>query len=271
MIWFRHTYSQFLLSQKVYWREIGFALTGALLPLGLGLAYPISQHGKSQIMGFDAGVFLLPGFMGFVLFWIIYNVVNSVASRRDALIYKRLRGTPLSDTAILTGEAVSGSVNSVLQVVIMIAVGVIALDAPAPSNIPLLVVGVLLGALAFGMLAIGASGMLPSAEVSTWLVTPIIFVLMLGSGVFMPISDLPSWLQTPVQYLPSSAVVEIIRTAYLGFDFASDPASAGVPPMVGFLGSLHACAMPLGVLCMWTGVGLGLAQKFFRWDPRRSG
>ncbi|MFD0344889.1 hypothetical protein ACFQ0M_00070 [Kitasatospora aburaviensis] len=92
MNWLRLTSSQFLLSQRVYWRDLGFALTGALLPLGLSLAYSISRHGKGEIAGYDAGVYLLPGFTGFVLLWIVYNVINSAASRRDKLIYKRLRG-----------------------------------------------------------------------------------------------------------------------------------------------------------------------------------
>jgi ABC-2 type transport system permease protein len=271
MTWIGYTYSQFLLSQKVFWRDLGFALTGALLPLGLGIAYPLSQHGKHEVAGVDAGVFLLPGFMAFVLFWIIYNVINSAASRREALIYKRLRGTPLPDTSILTGEAISGSVTSLIQVLVLLAVGMVAMNAPAPRNIPLFVIGVVLGALMFAVLAIGVSGALPSAELSTWIVTPIIFLMMMGSGVFLPISSLPSFLRLPAQYLPSTPVVDIIKTAYLGRDFASHPASSAAPRMVDFVGSFHVSSAALGLICAWTGIGFALGQKYFRWDPRRSG
>lgn len=270
MSWFRYTWSQFLLSQRVLWRELGFALTGALLPLGLGIAYPVSQHGKGMIAGLDAGVYLLPGFMAFLLFWIIYNVINSAASRREALIYKRLRGTPLPDSAILTGEALSGSVTSLAQVVVLLVVGMVALDAPAPRNVPLFVLGVVLGALMFAILAIGVSGVLPSAEVSTWIVTPFIFLMMFGSGLFTPLSDLPAWVRGPAQYLPSSPVVGILKTAYLGRDFASDPTSAQVPVPVDFLQSFHVSAPALGLLCAWTGIGFALGKRFFRWDPRRA-
>ncbi|KOU02367.1 hypothetical protein ADK86_10920 [Streptomyces sp. NRRL F-5755] len=271
MNWLRFTFSQFLLSQRVYWRDLGFALTGALLPLGLGLAFPISQHGKGDIAGFDAGVYLLPGFLGFVLLWIVYNVINSAAGRRDRLVYKRLRGTPLPDTAILTGEAASGSVTSVLQVIVLLVVGVIAIDAPAPSNPLLLVLGVLLGALTFSLLAIGLSGLLPSGEVSTWIVTPVILLMMMTSGVAMPVSELPSWAQHVAPYLPSSPVVEIVRTAWLGHDFASDPTTAGITAQVGFAESFHACAQPVGILCAWAGLSFSMGKRFFRWDPRRSG
>ncbi|GII86890.1 hypothetical protein Ssi03_48800 [Sphaerisporangium siamense] len=268
MTWLRHFHAQFLLSQRVYWRDIGFALTAVLVPLGLALAYPISQHRKGTLFGFDAGVFLLPGFIAFTLFWIVYNVINSAAARRDGLIYKRLRGTPLSDMAILTGEAVSGTVVSVIQIAVLVTVGLVVLDSPVPSNVPLLILAVLLGAMMFAVIAIGFSGLLPSAEASTWIVTPVIALMAAGSGVFAPLSSLPDFLQTPAQFLPSTAVAAIVRTAYLGLDFASDPAGTAIPQQVDFLGSLHACAEPLGVMCAWIGIGFGMAQQFFRWDPR---
>ncbi|MER5201873.1 ABC transporter permease [Streptomyces sp. NPDC002825] len=271
MSWLRYTYSQFLLSQRVYWRDLGFALTGALLPLGLSLAYAISRHGEGRIAGYDTGVYLLPGFVAFVLLWIVYNVINSAASRRDRLVYKRLRGTPLPDTAILTGEAASGSVTSLIQVGILVTVGLTVIEAPFPGNPLLLLVGIVLGAVAFSLLAIGLSGLLPSGEVSTWLVTPVILVLMMTSGIAMPVTELPGWAQHVAPYLPSSPVVEIVRTAWLGRDFASDPTAAGVPATVGFVESFRACAQPVGILCAWAGLSFSMGKRFFRWDPRRSG
>jgi ABC-2 type transport system permease protein len=266
----RYTWSQFLLSQKVHWRDLGFALTGVLIPLGLGIGLPASQHGKGEVAGVDGGVYLLPGMMGFVLVWIVYNVVNSATSRRGKLIYKRLRGTPLPDTAIMTGEALSGSVTSIAQAVVLLVFGLTYLGAPAPANPLLLLVGVVLGAFTFALLAIGVSGLLPTSEVSTWIVTPFLFLMMFASGIVFPLSEMPHFLQVPVQYLPSSSVVEILRTAYLGRDFATNPATAQLPHQVGFLESFRACVMPLGLLCAWIGVSLGLGKRFFKWDPKRS-
>lgn len=268
--WVRYTYSQVLLSQRVYWHDIAFALTGALVPFGLSLAYVVSQRGSGTTAGFDNAAFLLPGFMGFVLFYVIVNVINSTASRRDALIYKRLRGTALPDTAILGGEAISGSLPSVAQALVLAAVGIAVLHAPFPDHPIVVLVALLLGALAFAVLAVGISGLLPSAEVSTWLVMPLIFLMMFSSGLFFPIAQLPAWLQEPVQFLPSSAVVGILRTGYLGLDLASNPASSLAPHAVDLLGTIHACAMPFGVLCAWIGIGIGMSQGLFRWDPRHA-
>ncbi|MEV6007877.1 ABC transporter permease [Streptomyces sp. NPDC051976] len=269
MTWMRFTFSQVLLSQRVYWRDLGFALTGAMMPLALSLAFVVSQRGNGMIEGFGAGVFLLPGFIGFVMVWVVYNIINSAAARRDRFVYKRLRGTPLPDSAILTGEAVSGSIPSLLQVVLLIVVGGGLVHSPAPRNIPLLLLGIVLGTLTFAMLAIAVSGLLPSGEVSTWIVTPVILLMMMTSGVAVPLSSLPDWSRHLTPYLPSSPVVEILRTAYLGRDFASHPMAAQGFPPVGLTGGFRACAEPIALLCVWIALAVFLGRRYFRWDPRR--
>ncbi|MFD0344888.1 ABC transporter permease [Kitasatospora aburaviensis] len=153
---------------------------------------------------------------------------------------------------------------------ILLVVGTLAIDAPAPHNPLLLLLGILLGAVAFSLLAIGLSGLLPSGEVSTWIVTPVIVAMMMTSGIAMPIGELPEWARHLAPYLPSSPVVEIVRTAWLGRDFASDPTATGVPAAVGPAGSFRACAQPIGILCAWAGLSFSMSKRFFRWDPRRS-
>ncbi|KPI02541.1 MULTISPECIES: ABC transporter permease [unclassified Streptomyces] len=270
-MWFRYTFAQFRLSQRVYWKQFGFALTAVIVPLGLGIAYPMSMHGKKLIAGIDAGQYALVGFIGFVLLWIVYNLINSAASRRDALIYKRLRGTALPDTSIFAGEALSGSVVSLAEVVVLIAAGCALMGSSGPENVPLFLIAVVLGAAMFAMVAIGVSGLLPNAEVSTWIVTPFMMLMMLGSGVTMPLSALPEILRTPAEYLPLTPVVEILRTAYFGRDFATDSAGPAVPDHIGFLDAFQACSTQVGIMCAWTAIGLALAQKYFRWDPRHAG
>ncbi|MER6951358.1 ABC transporter permease [Nonomuraea sp. NPDC000554] len=270
MNWFQYAYGQVLLSQKVFWKQLGFAIAGVVVPLGLGVALPMSMHGTKTIAGIDAGVFTLVGFIGFTLFWIVYNLINSSAARRDALIYKRLRVSPLPDSAIFAGEAVSGSLVSLVQVVILVAVAALAMDAGAPKNIPLFVLAVLLGSLMFAVLAIGLSGLLPNAELGTWIVTPFMALLMFGSGVATPLSSLPDFLQGPAQFLPLTPVVEMLRTAYFGLDFITDPASAAPPAEIGIFAAFRAATPSFGIMVLWAAFGLICAHRYFRWDPRHS-
>lgn len=269
MNWYRCTVAQFRLSQRVFWRRLGFALTGVIVPLGLGIGLPLDGRGKALVQGLKPAPYVLTGFIAFALFWIVYNLVNSTTSRRDALIYKRLRATALPETSIFAGEALSASVLSLVEVVVLVVFGIVVLHAGLPSNVPLLILTVLLGVAMFAILAVAASGVLPSAELSTWIVTPFMVAVLFGSGVTTPISSLPSVLQGPAKFLPLTPVVELVRTSYFGRDFVHATAHHVAVP-VGFLASFHASLGALDIMVAWTAIGVACALKWFRWDPRHT-
>jgi ABC-2 type transport system permease protein len=274
MTWLGYARAQFLLSQRVHWKRIGIALTGTLVPLALGGFMPFQLRHGPAVDGAPAGVYALTGFLAFALFFTVYSLVNAVTSRRDALVYKRLRATPLPDSAIFVGEGAAASLPGIGVAVVLMVFGVVALGAGAPANPLLLAIGLLLGVAMFALIALGLSGILPSADTSMWIVTPVMVLFMFCSGIYAPLSQLPGPLADVAAYLPMAPVVSIIRTAYLGTDFASHNAvmglsGAGAP--LDFLGQLHACSGPLSMVVAWAAIGLFLARKFFRWDPRRSG
>src|ERR1700710_1870929 len=109
MNWIGYTMAQFRLSQRVYWKRIGVALSGTLVPLGLGMFMPLAFARAGQIDGAPAGLYAFTGFLAFALFFTVYNLVNAVTARRDALIYKRLRTSPLLDTSIFVGEGAAAA------------------------------------------------------------------------------------------------------------------------------------------------------------------
>lgn len=273
MNWIGYTTAQFRLSQRVYWKRIGVALSGTLVPLGLGMFMPLGFARAGRIDGAPAGLYALTGFLAFALFFTVYNLVNAVTARRDALIYKRLRASPLPDTSIFVGEGAAAALPSLAVAVMLVGFGMIVLHSGVPDNIPLLVLGLLLGSVMFTMLAIGFSGMLPSAETSMWLVTPVMVLFMLGSGIYTPLSELPGPLGEIAAYLPMSPVVSILRTAYLGQDYASHDALLGVVSPGGHVDFFGAFRAALGAVCImlaWTAIGFALARRLFRWDPRRA-
>ncbi|SEO66263.1 ABC transporter permease [Amycolatopsis saalfeldensis] len=274
MTWLGYARAQFLLSQQVYWKRIGIALTGTLVPLVLGGFMPFQLRHGPAVDGAPAGMYALTGFLAFALFFTVYTLVNAVTSRRDALVYKRLRAASLPDSAIFAGEGAAASLPGLIVAVLLIVFGLVALDAGAPANPLLLVVGLVLGVAMFALLAVGISGILPSADTSMWIVTPVMVLFMFCSGIYAPLSSLPGPLADAAVYLPMAPVVSIVRTAYLGADFAGHNAimglsGAGAP--LGFAGQVQACIGPLCVTVAWAVIGLSLARKFFRWDPKRSG
>jgi ABC-2 type transport system permease protein len=234
---------------------------------------PFSLSHGPAVSGAPAGLYALTGFLAFALFFTIYTLVNAVTSRRDALIYKRLRAASLPDSAIFAGEGAAAAIPSLVVAALLIAFGMIALNAGPPANPVLLLVGLLLGVGMFAMVAVGISGMLPSADTSMWIVTPVMVLFMFCSGIYSPLSTLPGPLADVAIYLPMAPVVGIVRTAYLGQDFASHNAIMGMDGAgahLDFLGQLQACLGPLCVTVAWAVIGLSFARKFFRWDPKRS-
>ena len=73
--------------------------------------------------------------------------------------------------------------------------------------------------------------------------------LALISGTFSSNLVLPSWLDHVVSALPIKALTDALRAGF-------DPAASTWP--VG----------DLAVLAVWTVLGVVLAHRFFRWEPR---
>lgn len=268
--WTRFTWSQVLLSQKVFWQDIAFAIVGALMPTGMGIASLIVYRQLAAEPGaLPIAVYLLPGGMAATCLWIIYATVNSAARRRETRTYKRLRAAPLPESSILSGEAISAALPALVQAGIVMVVGVYLVGAPLPRHGILLIVALLLAVAAFALLSFGLSGLLPSGEIATWLVTPLVIGLWYLSGAITPLASLPFGLAKVAPFLPSTAAVDALRIAYFGRDLANGPALAGAP-VLDLTHLLLAIGPSLLILIAWGLIGAGLWKRFFRWDPRRS-
>lgn len=263
--WIRAVRSQVLLSQQVFWQDVAFALIGAVMPIGMGLAPALSMRDETAADGTPLATYLLPAGLATTVVWIVYNVINSAARRRELRIYKRLRATPLPSSAILGGEAVSAMLPTIGQTVIVLAVGVGYLGAPWPVHPLMVALGLVAGAAAFALLSFGVSGLLPSGEVATWIVTPFIGAMWYLSGAILPLESMPRWLASVADWLPSTATVDIVRTGYLG-RIVGDGATGALTLGEAMRANGHA----LAVLLLWACVGLMLWKYFFRWEPRRS-
>ncbi|HET9020884.1 MAG TPA: ABC transporter permease, partial [Ornithinibacter sp.] len=73
----------------------------------------------------------------------------------------------------------------------------------------------------------------------------LVWVLLLGLGTLVPTDELPGALGTVAAYLPSGALGDAVRTAFV----------AGGWPWPQW-----------AVLVVWGAVGAGLAARFFRWS-----
>ncbi|MDN5765045.1 MAG: ABC transporter permease [Humibacillus sp.] len=267
--WPRYVWPQVALSQRVYWQDIAFALVGAVMPIAMGIFPMVQVRDARPLPGGIRPIDLLaPSGLCVSIIWIAYAVINSAARRRETRTYKRLRATPIPQSAILVGEATSAALPALAQSGIVLAIAVGYFEVAPPVHWSLVVTGLVIGAITMGLLTFGVSGLLPSSELSTWIVTPFVIGMWILSGSLTVTSGAASTIDRISDYLPSTAFVQIVRTGYIGQDFVNHDLASH--PQLSLSQAVDAIHQPLGVLILWIAVGYLLFRTFFTWEPRSS-
>lgn len=199
------------------------------------------------VSGPTAVAFLLPGSLALAV--IAAGLVNlgiATAYERSYGVLKRLGGSPLGRTGLLTAKAGSVAVIVICQTALLFAVAVAVLGwRPAAGFSPALVVV----AVAFGTITFTALGLLLAgtlrAEGTLALANGLFIAAMLLGGIIVPTSHLPSALATLADLLPAASLSEALRAAF------------------GEGGDL---ARSLLVLAAWGGGAVLVTVRTFRWD-----
>ncbi|MGI5491276.1 ABC transporter permease [Microtetraspora malaysiensis] len=265
MTWMSMVWAQTRLNQTVLLRQRGFAFSVLLVPLFLAFVNTAGPASGTTIGGVPGAVFGAVGAMAVVFPFSYMTIATTIVVRREERVYKRLRGSALPTSAIFAGDILHATLVGAVQAAIILAYAMGVVGAPAPRNIPLIVIAFVLGAAVFAALAIGTAGLIPNNEIAQLVAIPVLLVSMLGAGMMFPLSVLSAGVQRAAELLPLTPIVSMIRTAYLGRDFARDGA-----PEVGFLETFQVSATEIGIGLLWIGVGLWCTRQYFRWDPRRA-
>ncbi|GAA4520235.1 MULTISPECIES: ABC transporter permease [Nonomuraea] len=265
MNWLSTVWAQARLNQTVLLRQRGLAFTILLLPLFIAFVYTSGPTASGEVNGVPAAALAAIGAIAVVFPFSYMTIATGIVVRREERVYKRLRGSALSTTAIFAGDILHATLVGAVQAAVILVYAVGVVGVPVPGNVPLMLVAFVLGAAVFAALAIGTAGLIPNYEVAQLVALPVLFASMLGAGMMFPLSVLPEWGQRVAEVLPMTPVVDMMRIAFLGRDLGR----AGAPE-VGFLEGFQVSAAGLGIGLLWIGVGLWCTRKFFRWDPRRA-
>ena len=234
--------------QKLFWRSREAAVFIFVFPL---LLYSLlaSVYGN-DIDGVPAENVLLAGLIG-------YGAANTafaglaiiLVGRRESGVLKRLRATPLPPATYITAVLLSTLATFALQTVALVALGRFAFDASAPGNTLGLVGAVILGALSFAGLGVGAAALIRSAEGVSAVVNVVVLPMAFLSGSFGP-TDLPDFLQAVADVLPLTYYLDLVNSVYLdGDSLVADPGA-------------------LAIVVAWGVAGLVVALWRFGWMPR---
>lgn len=188
--------------------------------------------------------FLAPGVLALAVMTtsFVSQAIASAFDRRNGVL-RLLSTTPLGRGGLLAGKVLGVLGVELVQIIVIGVCAVLLGWRPDPVGILPAVLAVLLGTAAFTSLALLAAGTL-RAEAVLAVANLALLVLAVAGGVVVPASQLPGPLANVALLLPSGALGEALRGAFL---------DGGVP------------AWSVVVLLGWTAaLGWG-AGRLFRW------
>jgi len=179
----------------------------------------LTRVAGGAVAGFPAGNsyrFFVPGLLiQLGLFGAAFVGFNIIADWRYGVI-ERMRVTPVSRLAILSGRVLRDVVTLLVQAVVLVLAGV-AFGLRAPVG------GILIG---FGFIAVVAVslsaisytvGLLTKSEdVLAPAINMVVVPLMLLSGIMLPMTLGPGWLQGIARATPFRYIIDAMRGAFAG-------------------------------------------------------
>jgi ABC-2 type transport system permease protein len=201
-------------------------------------------------------IFAQVGSLGYIAAIIMFTIgafglyataVTTLAGRRQNLFLKRLRSTAASDQGILVGLLLPVTLLAVIQVAVVLTV--LAVVAGGPANPLLMVVAVLATTAMMVGLGLATAGLTNSPEHAQVTTLPVsLGVIAVASWVGISGTEQLAVLK---RALPGGAATELAVNAWNG----------GV--------ALSESLLLLGPTIGWVAVAVALANKMFRWEPRR--
>lgn len=240
------TWRQYRLERRLFWRNPSAAFFNFLLPLILLAVFSAVAAGDRKMLDV-----ILPGIAGMgILSATFVALTYNLTNLREQGILKRIRGTPLPTGAWFAALGANAVTNALLQVAVVLIVGKVAFGLDDLRDVPDLVVFVALGVVCFSALGVAFSHVIPNMDSAPAYVNIVFLPLILLSGVFYDAKHDPAFLRGIAEALPLKHLIDGLTGA-----------------MVNGSG-LGAHAAALGVLALWTAVGVFFAVRGFSWESR---
>jgi ABC-2 type transport system permease protein len=242
------TWRQYRLERKMFWRNPSAAFFNFLLPL-LFLALFGAIFSSDQA---DLDV-IVPGIAGMSVMSATFTALAyQMTFMREQGILKRVRGTPMPGAAYLLGIAGNAIVNTAVQIVLIMFAGKLFFGVDWPPLPGELVLFVAVGVLCFASLGVAFSHVIPNFESAPAYVNAVFLPVIFISGVFYDADNAPGFLKGIAEALPLKHLIDGLSAAMVSGEGIGDELSA------------------LGVLAVWTVLGVVLAVRGFSWEQRRA-
>ncbi|MEB7504796.1 ABC transporter permease [Arthrobacter koreensis] len=159
-------------------------------------------------------------------------------------VLRFLSTTPLGRAGLIAGKVIAVLSVLAIQVVLVSAVALLMGWRPSLPGLPLALLLLVLGAVAFTSLGLLVAGTVrPEATLA---ITNLLWILLAGvGGIILPAASLPADVEPFVQLLPSAALGDVMRSALIDTQF-----------------NLSATL----ILLAWTILGSLAAVRWFKWS-----
>jgi ABC-2 type transport system permease protein len=241
----RDTLLIFRRQMRLSLRNPAWVIIGLIQPIlylaffGPLLSKVFSQGAGGLPASANAYSFFVPGLLiQLGLFGAAFVGFSIISDWRFGVI-ERLRVTPVSRLAILSGRVLRDVVTLLVQAVVLVLAGV-AFGLRAP------VAGVLIGLAFIAVVAVSLSaisytvGLLTKSEdVLAPMINMVVVPLMLLSGIMLPMALGPHWLRDVSRATPFGYIINAMREAYAGHYF-NNLMVEGIGVSIG-----------LALVCLW--------------------
>jgi ABC-2 type transport system permease protein len=243
--------------QRSFWRNPVSAFFAFLLPISFLVTFATIFHDSRAPVSPGVAVayddYYIPALTAFGVIGACFtNIATSLSIRRDDGILKRLRGTPLPAWVFMMGVVGSALIISLALTVVTVGFGMLVYGVQVPHHVPALVLTLAVGSMGFCALGLAMTVAIPNAEAAPAIVNAVLLPLVFISGAFFPIAQ-SSILSRIADYFP-------VRHFIVAMFNAFDPAHLSGSGVSG---------NDLLIIAAWGVVGLVVAVRYFRWEPRR--
>ena len=246
---------QFRAQNKLFLRNPFSAFFSLAFPVMFLLLFgSLNGGGRIEELGNIRYIqFLAPGMLAFAVISTCYTgLVTGVAINRDEGLLKRVRGTPLPPTVYITARILSAVWFSLVSAVVMVVAAMLLFHVEVITRmLPAAVVTLLLGAACFCSLGMAVAAVIPNGEAAPVIANFTFFPIAFVSDLFFPTAGAPAWVGTVGSIFPVKHFAVALEGTFNPFVHGS-----------GFQWG-H-----LGVMVLWMVIAVGVAVRFFRWEPK---
>ena len=247
---------QFRYDQKAFWRNPASVFFTVMFPVVLLLIFGAVFGGKSvQVDGVSIKTtsYYVPAIITLsVISATMQSLAMSLVIAREDGRLNRSRGTPLPPWVFIAGRIGNSIVVALMMLILIAVIGRVLFSVAIPwSQLPQILVVLVIGAACFCCLGIALTAAIPSQDAAAPIVNALLLPLYFLSGIFIPEDELSGGVIGFANHFPVRDFFEAFFNAYI-------PAAHGPALDWG----------NLAVVAVWGVAGLVLAVRYFRWTPR---